>query len=183
MNTSQLECCIDCSSMLKKSTLGVFAADQLPLPSTFPSGFIANTDNRLKEGRHWCSFYFQNSNTVEYFDSYGKPLNYFNSYFPKYASQFSTLVVNNKQLQSVNSDVCGMYCLYFLLQRMNGVSFYNVVHSFSDYYECNDSFVYNYISSMFPYCTRNFCFNNQICKTLINMVSMYLIFFSICSLL
>ena len=151
MNTSQLQCCINCSSVLKKSTLGVFAADQLPNNLSFPCGFIANTDNHMKEGRHWCAFYFPNVNIIEYFDSYGKPIDYFNSYFSDYASYFSTLVVNTNQLQSVKSDVCGMYCLFFLLQRMNNVSFNDVVHSFSNVYECNDSFVYNYVHTMFPY--------------------------------
>lgn len=101
-------------SCVKNWTLGVFAADQIPINiNKFPCGFIANSDDHLKEGRYWCSFYFPNSSTVEYFDSYGKPYNYFNSYFPKYVSNFTTVIVNSY------SDVCGMYCL----QRINGVSF------------------------------------------------------------
>lgn len=167
MNTSQLQCCIDCSSVLKKSTLGVFAADQLPSPNTFPCGFIANTDDHFKDGRHWCAFYFPNSTTVEYFDSYGKPIDYFNDYFLTYISNFSSVIVNSRQLQSVSSNVCGMYCLFFLLQRANGFSFYDVVHNFISDYDCNDVFVYNFITHMFPYCKQNIYSNNQICRALI----------------
>lgn len=99
--------------------------------------------------------------------SYGKPIDYFNSDFPEYASNFSNLIVNHKQLQSEHSDVCGMYCLFFLSERMNGMSFYDIVHSFSNSADCNDSFVHSYVSSVFPYCVQNVCFNNQICRPLI----------------
>lgn len=101
----------------------MFAADQLPSNLTFPCGFIVNTDPYDKKGSHWCAFFFPNSNTVEYFDSYGKPINYYNSYFPKYVSDFPTIITNSKQLQSDNSVLCGMYCLFFLLHRLNGVAF------------------------------------------------------------
>ena len=167
MNTSQLQCCIDCDPMLQKTILGVFAADQLPNDLVFPCGFIANTDNHFMEGRHWCTFYFPNSTTIEYFDSYGKPIDYFNTYFLKYASYFSTVITNSRQLQSNYSDVCGMYCLFFLLQQTNGVSFYDIVHSFFNDYDCNDLLVYNFVRNMFPYCLQNGCFKNQTCRSLI----------------
>ena len=170
MNTSQIQCCIDCSSTLKKSTLGVFAADQLPVNLNFPCGFICNTDEYSKEGMHWCSFYFPNSTTVEYFDSHGKPINYFNDYFPLYVSTFPSIISNSKQLQSLHSNVCGMYCLYFLLHRLNGVSYHNFVNMFSNVYEYNDSFVYNNVSNVFVECIQNTCVNNQTCKPFIKLV-------------
>ena len=173
MNTSQIQCCIDCNPLLKKSILGVYAADQLPVNLKFPCGFIANTDKHSKEGVHWCSFYFPNSTTVEYFDSYGKSVNYFNDYFPIYVSKFPSIVTNSKQLQSLYSDVCGMYCMFFLLQRLNGLSFHEIVNSFSNVHECNDSFVYNYVSNVFVECIQNTCFYNQICKPIIKRVLMY----------
>jgi hypothetical protein len=144
----------------------VFAADLLPTDLIFPCGFIANTDNHLHKGRHWTAFFFPNSTTIEYFDSYGKPIDYFNTEFSKYTSHFSNLVVNYKQLQSVYSDVCGMYCLFFLFQRMNGVSFHDIIERFSNVYDYNDSFVYNFVNGMFPYC-QHVCVYNQICRPLL----------------
>lgn len=170
MNTSQLLCCINCSPVLKTSILGVFAADQLPKDLRFPCGFIANTDDHLNDGRHWCSFYSPNSTTIEYFDSFGKSIDYFNTYFSKYTSVFDNIVVNFKQLQSDYSDLCGMYCLFFLLQRINGVSFHDIVYSFSNDSDYNDSVVYSCISNMFPYCVNSVNVNKQICRPLIKCI-------------
>ena len=149
MNTSQLQCCIDCSPVLRKSVIGVFAADQLPLSLRVPCGLIVNTDVYNKEGQHWCSFYFPSAHIVEYFDSYGKSIDYYNKYFPKYVTSFSKVTMNSKQLQSSNSDVCGMYALFFLLHRLNSIRFSNIVNMFSSNTYFNDEFVYNYISNVF----------------------------------
>ena len=165
MNTSLLQCCIDCTPILRKYVLGVFAADELPLNLTFPCAFIANTESSSLKGSHWCVFFFPNSNTVEYFDSYGKPIDYYNDCFPKYVSNFSTIIINLKQLQSFNSSVCGMYCLFFILHRLNGVSFNNIINIFSANTSYNDEFVYNFISPMFSECKSNVCVYNQVCKS------------------
>ena len=107
MNTSQLQCCIECSLSLKKYIAGVFAADELPSKLKYGSGFIANTDKHNKPGRHWCSFYFPKTGVVEYFDSYGKSIDHYNNEFIKYVSSFPTIAMNSNQLQSVNSNICG----------------------------------------------------------------------------
>lgn len=172
MNTSELQCCIDCSSVLKKHVVGVFAADQLPSKRSHSFGFIANTDNHNMEGKHWCSFYFPNQNIVEFFDSYGKSIDYYNSYFHEYVSTVSSVTVNSKQLQSVNSDVCGMYCLFFLMHRVNCVSFHDIVNMFSKNTEYNDEFVYENIVNSFPACTANHCIYNQSCKPLIKFCNL-----------
>lgn len=170
MNTSQIQCCLDCFPLLRKSVLGVYAANELPTEMNIPCGFIANTDDHTKTGRHWCAFYFPNSTTIEYFDSYGMPVNYFNDYFPQYTSNFSSLITNSKQLQSLYSDVCGMYCLFFLIHRLNGVLFYDIVNMFSNDVHSNDLCVYNYVSSMFNDCVQNQCVFNQSCRALIKNV-------------
>jgi len=179
MNTSQIQCCIDCSSLLSKSIIGVYAADQLPSFSNydkqFPYGFIANTDEHTKPGKHWCAFYFPNRLTVEYLDSYGMPIEYFNHYFPEYVKKCSNVIFNSKQLQSVNSDVCGMYCLYFMIKRLNGVSFYDFINSFSNDLNFNDFEVYNYFSTVFSECMHNICVKNQACKA-IKYLKKYLFF-------
>ena len=169
MNTSQLQCCINSIPILRKSILGVFAADQLPPNLHFPCGFIANTDDHLNQGQHWCSFFFPNSTTVEYFDSYGKPIEYFNSYFLEYTSTFTHIVVNSKQLQSTYSDVCGMYCLFFLLQGLSGLTCYDIIHRFSNAHTNNDCLVYNFIRSVFIDCLPTASDNNQLCKPFKNV--------------
>ncbi len=59
MNTSQIQCCIECDPTLRPSVIGVFAADQLPKALTkYPCCFIANTDiysNRASTGERFTS--------------------------------------------------------------------------------------------------------------------------------
>lgn len=57
MDTSQLQCLIECDPVLRNRIIGTYAADILPreLPQP-PFGFIANTDIHTKQGQHWLAF-------------------------------------------------------------------------------------------------------------------------------
>ena len=61
-------------------TLGVFPAYHLPSTALLRSRsrdvcFIANTDPHNRPGSHWLAFYYRaRFRTLEYFDSYGFPL-------------------------------------------------------------------------------------------------------------
>ena len=83
MDTSQLECCINCDPLLRQHVLGVFAADQLSqvVVSTYPCGFIVNTDVQSQRGKHWCAFYVNESGETEFFDSYGYPPKEYSHFF------------------------------------------------------------------------------------------------------
>ena len=91
------------------------------------------------------------------FDSAGIQKDIYNKEFSKYVSKFSKVDLNYKRLQSVSSDLCGMYCLFFLLNRLNGVSFSNIINMFSKNTNYNDTFVYNSIVNTFPECLYNYC--------------------------
>ncbi|MEW8543556.1 MAG: hypothetical protein AB2693_08460, partial [Candidatus Thiodiazotropha sp.] len=66
--------------ILCASTLGVYAADEIP-KYVRHRGFIANTDASSKPGKLWCAFYFDDRGQSEFFDSYGKPPDYYNNTF------------------------------------------------------------------------------------------------------
>jgi hypothetical protein len=166
MNTSQLQCCIDCDPLLSKHVLGVFAADRLPRMSVqYPRGFIANTDDHVKSGTHWCAFYIPAaSSVVEFFDTYGQRPNQYNKHFIEYLSRFSKVVFKDRQLQSDTSNVCGLYCLFYLSQRLQGISFNAFINIFSDYTHENDAFVHRNMTNLYSQCVENSCIYNQTCK-------------------
>jgi len=144
MNTKQLECVINCDSIMKNNVLGVYARNQIPKHIvTFPCGFIVNTDNSDLAGTHWLAFYFQSKDKSEFFDSYGHSPDYFN---------FIASAYNDKRVQSNTSDVCGQYCLYYLMNRCRGKSMKSTLNQFGDDYNKNDAFVNNFICRTFPYC-------------------------------
>lgn len=170
MNTTQLQCCIDCDSILR-GHVSVCAADHLPdTLKQFPCGFIVNTDIHSKAGTHWCAFYFDQKGNGEFFDSYGHQPDYYNNIFPQFLKihGVSHSNANRKRLQSGYSNACGLYCLFYLHQRFNGMSMNRIVHMFSDYhFSLNDLFVFQFMSQTFPYCVKDECVYNQTCKPLL----------------
>ena len=122
MDTSQLECCIKCDLLLRQHVLGVFAADQLSqvVVSTYPCGFIVNTNVQSQRGKHWCAFYVNESGETEFFDSYGYPPKEYSHFFTLWMEENSKhQTFNTVQIQSEYSSVCGLYCLFFLRQRLS----------------------------------------------------------------
>ena len=144
MNTNQIQCVIDCDSVLKYKVLGVFARNQIPKRvDSFPCGFIVNTDNSDQPGTHWLAFYLKSENETELFDSYGHKPELFH---------FKATQYNNQRLQSSTTNVCGQYCLYFLFNRCRGRSMNAIIRQFTNDYAKNDAFVNNFIVNTFPYC-------------------------------
>ena len=68
MDTSQLKCVVKSDPIVRISTLGVYAADQIPRQIQY-GGFITNTDASSKPGKHWCAFFFDGAGQSEFFDS------------------------------------------------------------------------------------------------------------------
>jgi hypothetical protein len=89
-------------------------------------GFVFNLDTHDKPGSHWVSMLIDNTTkTIEYFDSIGKPPN-------KYINKFIAIIaqmlphhkvrINNITHQLQNSE-CGIYAMYFIIQRLMGKTF------------------------------------------------------------
>lgn len=99
-------------------------------------GIIFNLDPHYKQGSHWVAVYIDTIiGEVYYFDSYGKNT----SYGTKVPSQIKKFM-KNVQLQSIKmgkkyklfynrrrhqygDSECGMYCLYVIIEMLNGVTF------------------------------------------------------------
>ncbi len=67
MNTQQIKRALEHNPKTVKRFCGVFAADQLPKSlSTFPCGFVANTDPSTEPGTHWVVFHFPTTKLVNF---------------------------------------------------------------------------------------------------------------------
>jgi hypothetical protein len=135
--------------------------------TTFPGGFIANTDIHSANGRHWCAFYFSDGGReAEFFDSYGRNPAHNSDHFATWLDEHAPPHVqwSRKQIQSDYSDVCGLYCLFYLRQRLSGRSMREVVNVFSATHQNeNDEFIHRYVSLVFPHCSSSECEYNQMC--------------------
>lgn len=171
METSQLTCMIDCDPVLTKRVIGVFPADRLPLelPKT-PFGFIANTDIHSKHGQHWCGFFCDGFGHVDFLDTYGRTPGQNSSYFQHWLRIKASKVHTNRiQLQSDHSNVCGLYCILFLRQRLLGYTYQTFLNMFDvSAVDCNDTFIADTMFNAYPLCLVNEWNNhNQICASLL----------------
>lgn len=96
-------------------------------------GFVLNIDTRGQKGSHWVALCIDTFHkTCEYFDSVGNAPNrciracivhLFEHYIQGY-----TYLENNIVHQRQNSE-CGVYSIYYLVQRIHGSMFYDIVHT------------------------------------------------------
>ena len=83
----------------------------------------------------------------EYFDSYGTdvPL-VFRNYLEKHTDKWK---YNKRKLQSIWSDVCGDYCIFYLSHRARGYSMNKIVQLFDDNTMLNDAKVSHFVKTHF----------------------------------
>jgi hypothetical protein len=145
LTTEQLECLLDCVVADTTRVLGAYPADCIPLRLRYSDiavtsakfadiqhknthcCFIVNTHPSGAPGEHWLAF-FLNASTglVEYFDSFGLPLAAHTHVFAAFESRKllpACVSANTGQmLQSVNSTVCGQYCVAYLYWRSRHIN-------------------------------------------------------------
>jgi hypothetical protein len=121
MNTGEICCILErfFADFPACKFLGVFAANEVPtcLP-TFPCCFIVNTDPNNKPGEHWIACYCESAYLLEFFDSYGlSPVLYQSIRLPT-----MNVWYNPRCFQSMSSNACGYYSIYYVCCRARGVS-------------------------------------------------------------
>ena len=107
--------------------LGVFASDQVPhfdRRQRRPFALVVNTDPSNRPGAHWLAFYASadlSSPPLEMFDSYG-----FSPSMHSLAYLATRIHSSSVSYQSIDSSICGHYCLFFLFNRAHGRSYHTV---------------------------------------------------------
>ena len=76
-----------------------------------------------------------------------------------------TVLVSGQRLQNDYSNVLGVYCVYFLHQRLLEVGIDQIFNSFSiSDTEENDNYILDSFSCVYPDCLQNGFMYNQICQ-------------------
>jgi hypothetical protein len=102
---------------LRKYFFGVFSIDTLPKRLKNRTFCICNTDTQIGLGKHWICFIKIDKSNVECFDSLGvsgdkKTLLLKHCHFNAKHMNF-----NVTQFQKSDSNTCGLFCIYFLIER------------------------------------------------------------------
>ena len=106
---------------------------------------IVNCCNRYYRGEHWLALYQDGRDALEIFDSYGLNPDIYNIVLP----QAVVITYSVKQLQSINSNYCGQYCLYFCYYRARGYAIDDIISVFSNDYNNNDDYIYDIVKRLF----------------------------------
>lgn len=107
-------------------------------------GIIFNTDPHDKPGQHWVSIFINNLNkNIEYFDSLGNKPNKNMTLFLKNFKDYN-IKINTKILQKDNSNECGLFSLNFIIEKLKGKTFLDIINS-----GINDKIMRKYRSIIF----------------------------------
>ena len=129
MNSLQIEGLLKKDSQAKKIFKKVCALDEIEVPS-YHSAYVINSDTSDKKGEHWVAVYFDKNRRGEYFDSYGLPPAILG--LEAYMDRFSmNWIYNRKTIQSLFSNVCGHYCVYFILFSCRNISLHAILSVFT----------------------------------------------------
>jgi len=80
----------------------------------------------------------------EYFDSFGRrPPAIVEAYMN--ANCLNYWSFNERQLQSIASNVCGYYCVYYCMLRSAGIDMFKIVKSFTSDTGFNDVLVHGFL--------------------------------------
>jgi len=126
---------------LKHKVLGVFSSDNIPKTVSKGQALIVNTAPKGTEGQHWLSLYRDpDDGILEIFDSFGLPLGAYPLVKKWVGIKEKCIRRNVGQVQSDNSDSCGVFCLLFIILRVEEkISMNSFVDMFdSDDLELND---------------------------------------------
>ena len=133
----------DIMYLIKKLSIkhfrGVYSRNGLPKKIKKECGII-NLDDIEGPGTHWVC-YRNIDNIVEYFDPFGllmpkEALEYFNT-------SGKRIFYSMDEIQNRSTFLCGYWCLYYLLERQNGISITNVIHN-PQFDHDNSDFIINY---------------------------------------
>ena len=123
-------------------------------PSLYTDDDNNNNNTQTQRQMHMPSPYFliegrAKNGEGEYWDSYGMP-----PIVPNHKKFLNRLckkwTYNHASLQSIDSEVCGEYCLLYLVHRAHGISLHTFVKKlFCSDTEKNDKIVHNMVKRMF----------------------------------
>lgn len=151
MNNFQISQVLETDFYASKRFSGVLPRDDFENIDSvkFPTFYIYNLDKRSQKGSHWIAVYFKSREETEYFDSYGLPP-IFKSTQAKMLMISRRIHFNSTAIQSPTTNVCGQYCILFILLRSRGYTLDRIINILIPYpVEVRDHSVHELIKSRY----------------------------------
>lgn len=165
MDSRQIEKILWANRWTQNSFIGCFPANRIPEINKFPASIVINLDTDANKGSHWVAAYIENKETIKYFDSFG-PLNclypitentikfynfcftYPNSEIYDFLNKFKSITINKSIYQSILSENCGYFSIYFIYMMSIGFTFEKIMNILDKQIDCNyfvKFFVYKFV--------------------------------------
>lgn len=129
MNTHEIDAALKNCQITRRCFVGTFPCDKIPqcYPNASPKAWVFNVDNSDMPGRHWVAAFFDNREVL-YFDSCAEePVNE----IALFLQQFPRISRMPFRVQDYLSDLCGQYCVHFIVSLCSGKSFTQFLKTFS----------------------------------------------------
>ena len=108
--------------------------------------FIYNLEPSYMSGSHWVATYVKNR-VINYFDSFGMPP--FQEMVNHAKRENLTLLHQSDQIQNLQTTTGGFFCLYFLNEMKNGISYYDLLKVFNNQDTLkNEKFIEKYFKNI-----------------------------------
>ena len=147
MNSSQIHAILSRDPASARYFEGVFPSDKIPVARKFPCALVLNTDKHDEKGTHWLAVYIQDKETLEFFDSYGLPPETYGEDITRFVNQHRRIQWNKMTFQSLTSNVCGQYCIFFIVKRCQGLCMNSIINVLSR--NKNDFRMYQFVKKRY----------------------------------
>lgn len=118
---------------------GVLSYEELPDVFRGSKGFyVVNSDKVSGKGLHWLVIYKQSEDKIEFFDSLGRPPEFYSPKIKMFLEHSANnYVYSNVRLQG-ESELCGDYCIVFVYLSACGYSLLDFINMFTNNITEND---------------------------------------------
>ena len=125
----------DIRAILHKNNMDVkvLALDEFRLAP--PGNYIVNSDPSHLPGKHWMAVFY--ARPMEFFDPLARPP----TYYKLDDKLLINYIYNFKQVQGSFSELCGEFCIYYLYNRLKGVTMPAILQKLDNDFYVNDNIV------------------------------------------
>ena len=147
MDAEEIRQYVECSSVLKETFRGVYPNFTYPVELSWGS-YIINSEPDMP-GRHWLAAYKCKTDDVSnkvllFFDSFGKSPAEWHMDFAG-----DEVLYNDIRVQPADSELCAMYCIYFIYLKNMNFTMSDIIDSFyKKNNELNDMMMLNFAAEL-----------------------------------
>ena len=153
MNTKQLYKALISNEITEPYFDGIYPRDLLIDITSKPYLVICNTHTSNKEGEHWLLFFFNDDNSVDFFDSLGKNIYNYGKEIVDFAKTYATSFNESKErTQPINSSLCGQYCLFYAYYKCKGYNMSSILNKMT-----SSEKVIHFVNETYNICQNSNC--------------------------